>query len=436
MRGGIDLGPASVDDIRYSEFPGLPAMEGVAMFIESRFEQEIDRLCRRAAIPLRLELWDGRRFDFSPDPTVTVAIPRRSALQYFIAPDLNKLGEAFVEGHIRVEGPILEVFKVGESLARTLAASTRVGWRRLATHSRDRDRKAIEYHYDVSNDFYSLFLDRDLVYSCAYYRDGGEALDAAQGQKLDHILNKLALKPGERFLDIGCGWGALVVRAAKKYGAIATGITLSRNQFDYARERIRAEGLQDRCDVRLCDYRNFPGAGAFDKIASVGMFEHVGLKNLAAYFGVIRSLLKDDGLVLNHGITTSEVDNRWMQLGAGEFIDRYVFPDGELPHISLVLAEMARAGLEVTDVESLRRHYARTCQEWATRLEANRERAIQAAGEKRTRIWQIYLAGCAYTFSKGWINLYQVLACPADQPEARQLPLTRDYMYQGDRPGG
>lgn len=399
------------------------------MFLENRFVQEIDRVCRSAVIPLRLVLWDGRRFDLSPDPTVTVAIPRRSALQYFISPDLNKLGEAFVEGHIRVEGSILEVFKVGESLARTLASSTRAGWHRLTRHSRNRDRKAVEYHYDVSNEFYSLFLDRNMVYSCAYYRDGGELLDAAQVRKLDHILGKLAVKPGERFLDIGCGWGALVLRATKEYGAIATGITLSRNQLDYARERIRAEGLQDRCDVRLCDYRDMPGAGTFDKIASVGMFEHVGLKNLPAYFGAIRSLLRDDGLVLNHGITTSELDNRWMPLGAGEFIDRYVFPDGELPHIGLVLREMAAAGLEVTDVESLRRHYARTCHEWADRLEANRERAVRAAGEKRVRIWQIYLAGSAFGFARGWMNVYQVLACRADNPGAGALPLTRDYMY-------
>ena len=399
------------------------------MFLENRFERVIDRVRANAVIPLRLELWNGHRFDLSPEPTVTIAIPKPSALRYFISPDLNKLGEAFVEGHIRVEGPIHEVFRVAESLASSVAATTRAGYHRLRRHSRRRDRKAIEYHYDVANDFYSLFLDRNMVYSCAYYRSENDTLETAQMQKLDHILNKLMLKPGERFLDIGCGWGALIMRAAKQYGAVATGITLSRNQFEYARERIRAEGLQGCCTVELRDYRDLPGTGVFDKVASVGMFEHVGLKNLPAYFGKIRSLLKDEGLVLNQGITTSDADSRWIGLGAGEFIDRYVFPHGELPHLAVVLKEMSAAGLEVTDVESLRRHYTRTCYEWANRLESNRDRAIAVAGDKRLRIWQIYLAGCAYGFANGWMNIYQVLGCKAENTETKPLPLTREYMY-------
>ncbi len=399
------------------------------MFLENHFARVIDRVRANALIPLRLELWNGHRFDLSPEPTVTVAVPNLAALRYFISPDLNKLGEAFVEGHIRVEGSIHDVFRVAEGLTRSGAATMRAGFHRVTRHSRDRDRKAIEHHYDIANDFYAQFLDANMVYSCAYYRSENESLETAQVRKLDHILNKLMLKPGERLLDIGCGWGALIARAAQRYGAIATGITLSRNQFEYARERIRAEGLQGRCVVELCDYRDVPGAGVYDKIASVGMFEHVGLKNLPTYFGKIRTLLKPEGLVLNHGITTSNADSRWMGLGAGEFIERYVFPDGELPHVSLVLKEMGGTGLEVTDVESLRRHYARTCHEWASRLESNRNRAIDIAGEKRLRIWQIYLAGCAFGFAKGWMNVYQVLGCKAENTDARPLPLTREYMY-------
>ena len=399
------------------------------MFLESCFERALDRICGKAAIPLRLELWNGRLFDLAPDPTVTIAIPRPSALKYFLSPNLNRLGEAFVEGHIRVEGSIHDVFRVAENLARAAAVTTRAGFHRVTRHTRLRDRKAIEYHYDAADEFYSLFLDRNMVYSCAYYRGGDDSLDDAQIHKLDHILNKLAVKPGERLLDIGCGWGALILRAAQRRGAVATGITLSRNQFEYASEKIRSEGLQERCRVELCDYRDVPGAERFDKIASVGMFEHVGLKNLPAYFRKIGALLKDDGVVLNHGITTSDTENRWMGLGAGEFIDRYVFPDGELPHLSLVLKEMADAGLEVLDVESLRRHYARTCREWADRLEANRRRAAGVAGDKRVRIWQIYLAGCAYGFARSWMNVYQVLACHAQHPDANPLPLTRQYVY-------
>lgn len=402
------------------------------MLLEYRFERMMDRLHGGSGMPLRLQLWNGRRFDLSPQPTVTISIPKPSALRYFITPDLDKLGKAFVEGDIRVEGPIHDVFRIAESMARRIAGN-RFRFHPFARrHTRHRDRRAIEYHYDVSNAFYKLFLDRNMVYSCGYYRNDADTLDQAQEQKLDHILRKLALRPGDRFLDIGCGWGALVVRAAQCYGAVATGITLSVNQLEYARERISAAGLDDRCRVELRDYRDLDGE--FDRIASVGMFEHVGLKNLPLYFGKIRSLLTSDGLVLNHGITTSDTSARWMPLGAGEFIDRYVFPEGELPHLSQVLRDMADAGLEVADVESLRRHYARTCRAWADRLEANQGSAVAIAGGKRTRIWQIYLAGCAYGFDMGWMNLYQVLASRADNGRGHPLPLTRDYMYGADAP--
>lgn len=402
------------------------------MFLEARFERVMARMRFMAAIPLRLELWNGRRFDLAPNPIVTIVIPTPLALRYFLSPDLNKLGEAFVEGQIRVQGSVHDVFRVAADLARSVAASTRAGAHRIRGHSRSRDRKAIEYHYDVSNDFYRLFLDSDMVYSCAYYCREGDTLERAQTQKIDHILDKLILKPGERLLDIGCGWGALVLRAAKKYGASARGITLSRNQFEYARARIRAEGLEDRCRVELCDYRDVEGT--FDKITSVGMFEHVGLKNLPEYFAKIEAVLAGDGLVLNHGITSVDPDSRWAGLGVGEFIDRYVFPAGELPHLSLVVREMSVAGLEVTDVESLRRHYGRTCLEWADRLESNRDRACAIVGDRRLRIWQIYLAGCAFGFAHGWVNVYQVLACKASNAEARPLPLTREYMYSSRQP--
>jgi cyclopropane-fatty-acyl-phospholipid synthase len=398
------------------------------MFVERRIERLIARLKDTVSIPLRLELWNGRTFDLSSQPTVKIGVTSPSALRFLISPNLMKLGYAYVEGYLRVEGPIFEVFRVAEGLARSAASGTR-GLRRFWRHNRKGDRDAIQYHYDVSNDFYSLWLDRNMVYSCAYFHGESDSLELAQEQKLDHILNKLMIEPGERFLDIGCGWGALILRAAKKYGARATGVTLSRNQHDFVTRRIREEGLEDRCEVRLQDYRDIPGEGAYDKIASVGMFEHVGLRHLGAYFAKIRSLLSEGGLAMNHGITAVDPDNSWVGLGAGEFINRYVFPHGELPHVSLVLREMALAGFEVADVESLRRHYARTCFEWARRLEQNREAAIALAGDKRYRIWQIYLAGCAHGFEHEWMNIYQVLA-RKEGASRNPLPLTREYMYR------
>jgi len=400
------------------------------MFVVNRLEKLVSRVRANQPVPLRLRLWSGQSYELGPDPTVTITVPKPSALRYFIAPDLMKLGEAYVEGHIDFDGPLQEAFRVGERFARSAGRNKLAPLRKAVRHTRLRDRRAIEYHYDVSNEFYALFLDPEMVYSCAYFRREDDTLETAQRQKLDHILTKLRLAPGERFLDIGCGWGALVFRAVEKFGARAVGITLSQNQHDYVQAKIRAKGLGERCEVRLQDYRDVPEEGGYDKVASIGMFEHVGRKNLALYFARIRALLKDGGLVLNHGITSIDPDSRAVGLGAGDFIGRYVFPHGELPHIGLVLREMAAGGLEPTDVESLRRHYALTTGLWAGRLEAAAERARGIAGEKRYRIWSVYLAGCAHGFAQNWMNIYQVLACKHGKPGLNPLPLTREYMYR------
>jgi cyclopropane-fatty-acyl-phospholipid synthase len=400
------------------------------MFLENKFEKMAAGLRAAHNIPLELKLWNGRTFALGDAPRVTVTVPKARSLTYLVSPDLMKLGEAYVEGHIDVEGRLADIFEVGERFARSAAPSRRLaGLKRMVTHTRKVDKRSIEYHYDVSNEFYGLWLDANMVYSCAYYKSENDSLAQAQENKLDHILTKLRVKPGDRLLDIGCGWGALVIRAAKKYGAIATGITLSENQHTLAKERIKAEGLEGRCEVRIQDYRDVPGEGVFDKIASVGMFEHVGLKNLPVYFRKIYSLLADGGLALNHGITSVDPDSKSVGLGAGDFIDRYVFPNGELPHISLVLNTMSAAGFECTDVESLRRHYAKTCAAWADGLERNRARAIELAGDRRYRIWSVYLAGCAHAFASNWINIYQVLSAKLDGRSAYPLPMTRDYMY-------
>ncbi|WP_035054179.1 SAM-dependent methyltransferase [Andreprevotia chitinilytica] len=400
------------------------------MFWSQRFEQFVATLSQGSSLPLALHLWNGERYAFSPEPTVTLTLPSQSSLMYFWQPSLHKLGEAYVEGHLHIDGPPHDIFKVGVELAsRFLKPTKRLRQLRPALrHRREQDAEAIRYHYDVSNAFYRLWLDRNMVYSCAYFEDGEETLDEAQEKKLDHILRKIQLKPGETLLDIGCGWGALILRAARDYGAKATGITLSEQQFELTQQRIHAAGLQHRCKVLLCDYRDMEGR--FDKITSVGMFEHVGLKNLPAYFGKIHSLLKEGGLVLNHGITSSDLDGGDTPYGSADFIDRYVFPHGELPHVSLAMREMAGAGLEVVDAESLRRHYAKTLTIWAERFEANADQVRAIAGEKRYRIWRLYLAGCAWAFRNDWVSIYQLLGCKAGGPEQNPLPMSRGYQYE------
>ena len=400
------------------------------MLLESRVRKIIGELSGKAQLPIALELWNGERYDLSPSPTVTLRIPSAGALRYFIKPNLAKLGEAYVEGHLEVRGPISEALRAAEGLARNLGESRLGRLPGLRRHSKQRDAEAIRYHYDVSNDFYALWLDRNMVYSCAYFKTGDEDIHTAQEQKLDHICRKLRLRPGDKMLDIGCGWGGLVRWAARHYGVDATGITLSRNQHALASERIKADGLDDRCRVLLQDYRDVPGEGVYDRIASVGMFEHVGLKNLPLYFGVVRRLLKDGGVVMNHGITSVDPDSRSVGLGAGDFVEKYVFPHGELPHASLALREMAAAGLEVMDIETLRLHYAKTLWHWSERLEANLERAQEYAGEKRLRIWRAYLAGCAHAFEQRWVSIHQMLAVKTGDPTNNPLPWSRDWIYR------
>jgi len=401
------------------------------MIFESRIDKMVGELKAGVNLPLAIELWNGKRYALGERPTVTLRVPAAAAAKYLAKADLAKLGEAFVEGHIDVEGPMGDAIRAAESLARRLGGDRKGRLPALLRnlHTRKADAEAIRYHYDVSNEFYALWLDQRMVYSCAYYHSGEEPIALAQEQKLDHVCRKLMLKPGDRFLDIGCGWGALAMHAAKQYGATALGITLSRNQHALANERLKAAGLQDRCEVRLQDYRDVPGAGVFDKIASIGMFEHVGLRNLPVYFDAIQRLLVEGGIVLNHGITSVDPESRSVGLGGGDFIGKYVFPHGELPHLSLVVKEMGAAGLEVMDSETLRLHYAKTLQQWSERLEAKLEQAHAFTGDKRLRIWRVYLAGCAHAFAQGWVSIQQVLAVKPGVPNKNPLKWTRQYMY-------
>jgi cyclopropane-fatty-acyl-phospholipid synthase len=395
---------------------------------ETRIEAWSARLRGRQQLPLRVVLWNGRSLDFSSEaPRVTVRLPAPSALRYLLTPTLFNLGQAYVEGAIEVKGRAADMIAVVNGLAG--GGQERRWWRPslpFLRHTRKQDAAAIRYHYDVSNDFYGAWLDPAMVYSCAYFENGDETLAVAQQKKIDHILRKIGLRPGQSLLDIGCGWGALVLRAARHYGARCVGVTLSEEQLRLARERVAQAGLQERVEIRLQDYRDV--RGQFDRITSVGMFEHVGVRKLPAYFRHMAQLLAPDGVMMNHGITSSNADGREVPHGGGKFIDRYVFPQGELAHVGTVLRAMQEGGLEAFDVENLRRHYARTCTLWTENFEASAERLAFLADPRQVRIWHVYLAGCAHAFAQDWISLYQVVCGKAGRP-ADVLPWSRRFMY-------
>jgi cyclopropane-fatty-acyl-phospholipid synthase len=289
----------------------------------------------------------------------------------------------------------------------------------------ERDRKAIQYHYDVSNEFYELLLGPTMVYTCAYYRRPDGDLDEAQCDKLDLVCRKLRLSPGERLLDIGCGWGSLVLWAAEHYGVEAHGVTLSPSQASYAQARIRERGLEKVCRVDCSDYREVCGPEVYDKIAAVGIIEHVGVANYPAYFSQVRELLKPGGVFLNHGITH---ERYWKWTPQWDFITRYVFPNGELTHVSRILSLMEDENWEIRDAEQLREHYSRTCRQWAERLEEHKSEALQLVPEKTYRIWRLYLAASSVYFAEGSIGLYQVVASKP-LADAEAVPVTREGIY-------
>ncbi|MCW5605337.1 MAG: class I SAM-dependent methyltransferase [Burkholderiales bacterium] len=397
--------------------------------LESRLISRVEQRLRELGLPLSVSLWNGRSVAPPVPPRVRLEIRSSKALSSLANPSMGRLARHYVEHDIDVAGDTRELVRLAEALSQSAAApGGRSRFRRWAKHTRLFDRKAVRYHYDVSDDFFGLWLDSRRVYSCAYFHHDDDTLEAAQEQKLDHICRKLMLRPGERFLDIGCGGGALLLWAAQHYGVRATGITLSRNQHEYAQSRIRALGLEDRCEARLLDYRDLPEDDPYDKIASVGMFEHVGRQNLPLYFAKIYRLLKPGGAVLNHGITLNSPDQDELGSDIGEFIDEYVFPGGELVHVSEVIAGMSAQGLECHDTENLRPHYAKTLWHWVERLDAHREAALAEVGEKNYRIWRIYMAGSAHAFERGWMSVYQILASRADDGEC-PFPLTRGHLY-------
>ncbi len=387
----------------------------------------------------------------APNASVKLSFSDWSSMARLKAGQIGALAEDYVEGKLQLEGTMRDIVGAVTRLLPGNPVESDTHWwshllhraKSLAAHTPGKDAAQIQFHYDVSDAFYALWLDPRQVYSCAYYSDLADTsatLATAQENKLDLICRKLMLKPGERFLDIGCGWGALLLWAAEHYGVQATGITLSRNQHYHLQQLIAKKGLAHRVAVELRDYRDMTVGEhllPFDKISSVGMFEHVGHANMTAYFSKIMSLLAPDGLVMNHGITAGGLENRQLGAGMGDFIEKYIFPGGELLHVSAMLEHMARGGLELVDAENLRPHYARTLWDWSNALEARLEEARRilaldsdaAQAEKTLRAYRLYLAGSAMCFEQGWLSLHQLLAIKPRANVATSYPFNRSYMY-------
>jgi cyclopropane-fatty-acyl-phospholipid synthase len=408
-----------------------------------------------------IRLWDGTRLGGESGARYTVVLHHPgTARRMFSLPLELALGEALIHGDfdiegdffasfdlkeraraaVRTPGQIFSLLRLRQALPTDSAGRGGRGPARLSghRHSQPRDRSAIQYHYDVGNDFYALWLDERMVYSCAYFPTGTEDLATAQRNKLEHVCRKLRLRPGERLLDIGCGWGALCLYAAQEYGVRALGVTLSEQQHQLASERVAAAGLADRVKIELLDYRAV--SGEFDKVASIGMFEHVGSR-YTEYFSHVHRLLKPGGLFLNHSIAAPPQAEAWARqpsirrlfrryiLGTGLIRERYIFPDGELIPVSEANLIAERAGFEVRDLENLREHYALTLRQWVARLEARRETAVRVAGESVYRTWRLYLSAAALEFEKGSVNVNQTLfARPLDG--LSRMPLSRADLYR------
>ena len=414
--------------------------------------------------------WDGTREQPAIEAPFTLVIRRPSALRDMLLPPTElSIIESYLTGAVDVEGDLGAAIALGDAInSRLKAPATLVSLvrdvlalpkdgdassalqerraeRHVApagdVHEPPRDKAAIRYHYDVGNDFYRLWLDDGMVYSCAYFARPTFTLEQAQEAKLDLVCRKLRLRPGDRFLDVGCGWGALVVHAARHFGVQAVGITLSRQQAELARERITSAGLDDQCHVEIRDYRHAPQLGLFDKVASVGMVEHVGVEKLPEYFAAIHAALKPGGLFLNHGIVSVDAAHEraireklegrlWRR---GSFIEQYVFPDGRLGPFHAIVESAERAGFETRDVESLREHYVLTLREWVRRLERREEEAISLVGEQTYRVWRLYMTASANQFESGHLNVLQTLLAKPRDGES-MLPMTREDVY-GSLPG-
>jgi cyclopropane-fatty-acyl-phospholipid synthase len=419
------------------------------MAFSSRLLQPVEQRLVGLPLPCSVQLPGGERIG-AAQPRLALVVHDMRALTHLAQGAIGRLAEDYVEGRLEIEGNMRDVMVTAPALlgidptqeahgwlSRLLLRTKHIIWERTH-HSRAKDAAQVQHHYDVSDDFYALWLDPRRVYSCAYFAEPAMTLAQAQEAKLDHICRKLMLRPGERFIDIGAGWGGLLIWAAEHYGVDATGITLSTNQHAFVNALIEQKGLQGRVRMLLQDYRDIDESRPFDKVASVGMCEHVGRPNLPVYFAKIHRLLKPGGLVLNHGITAGGADNALLDGGMGDFIEKYIFPGGQLVHVSVMMDAMTRGRLEPLDAECLRPHYALTLWHWADALEANLDQARRALGkdaDKIIRAYRLYLTGSAMGFEQGWTSLFQILASrPNGVVERREQASSHLGATQSDYP--
>jgi cyclopropane-fatty-acyl-phospholipid synthase len=396
-------------------------------------------------LPVALDAYDGSRLG-PDDATTRIHVRSPDALRRMVtAPGELGLARAYVAGDIELDGDVFDVLELRDrmptpklspaqwaTVARLVASA---GFKRLPPpaeearvagrlHSRHRDEVAVTHHYDVSNRFYRMVLGPSMTYSCAVFPDEGAALEEAQAAKHELVCCKLGLRPGMRLLDVGCGWGSLALHAARHHGVTAVGVSLSQPQVELARQRAEEQGLADRVDFRVQDYRDLAD-GPFDAISSIGMFEHVGMARTAEYFSALRALLRPGGRLLNHAI--SRPPSKTTRLPSNSFVGRYVFPDGELLEVGTTVSALQGQGFEARHVESLREHYARTLRCWVANLEARWDEAVEEVGANRARVWRLYMAGSAIGFEAGRTSVHQVLAVRPGADGTSGMPLRPDW---------
>ena len=382
---------------------------------------------RSFTIPIKVVYWDGKEKSYGPEgkSDITIKFNEKVPISEVVKHATLTLGEAYMDKKIEIDGSIQKLITSAYTQSDSFMSSLKLKkYIPKFSHTEEGNKKEIQEHYDIGNDFYKLWLDKTMTYSCAYFRTPEDTLEQAQMNKVHHILNKLNTKPGETLLDIGCGWGTMMFTAAKEYGLKAKGVTLSQEQYDFVNQKIQDENLGDQMEVMLEDYREVNEK--FDHVVSVGMFEHVGKENLPGYFETVKKLLKPDANALIHGITGQHYG-----VGVDAWLVKYIFPGGYIPDVKENVGHILDAGLQIDDLEPLRRHYQKTVEIWDRNFHKVEDKVDEMYGERFVRMWDLYLQACAASFESGNIDVIQFLL--TNGPSGTAMPMTREYMTDLDK---